>query len=223
MLTETSTDDDRERLARVLTPAAPPRVLEHVYTDDQYRRLLDVVQRHGPWPTITAHHFDSVDELVATIVGFRPEGPRPHARRHRDRALSRFLRPELGLLLPGDRRLLLQPHVHRSREVVLGCAVRQADDDALQHLRTAPQRAQPAPRRHHLPRRPIREHAGVAPEHHGEVGSVLGLHREDGSGHHVVVPRRGRHVHLLARRSVASRRSDSTRRCGTAASSCRTS
>ena len=53
MLTETSTGDERERLARVLTPAAPPRVLEHVYTDDQYRRLLDVVQRHGPWPTIT--------------------------------------------------------------------------------------------------------------------------------------------------------------------------
>ena len=40
MLTEPSTGDDRARLAHVLTPAAPPRVLEHVYTDDQYRRLL---------------------------------------------------------------------------------------------------------------------------------------------------------------------------------------
>jgi len=71
--TQTSTGADRERLARVLTPAAPPRVLEHVYTDDQYRRLLEVTKQHGPWPTITAHHFDSVDELVATSSGSVPK------------------------------------------------------------------------------------------------------------------------------------------------------
>ena len=35
-------------VSRVLTPAAPPRVLEHVYTDDQYERLLDVINDTGP-------------------------------------------------------------------------------------------------------------------------------------------------------------------------------
>ena len=62
-----------ERMARVLRPVAPPRVLEGVYTDDQYGRLLDIVKRAGPWPTIAAHHFDTVDELVATTTGVVPE------------------------------------------------------------------------------------------------------------------------------------------------------
>jgi len=62
-----------EPLDAVLRPAAPPRVLEGVYTEDQYRRLLRVVQEHGPWPTITAHHFESVDELIATSTGVVPK------------------------------------------------------------------------------------------------------------------------------------------------------
>jgi hypothetical protein len=56
-------------LADNLRPVAPPRVLEAVYTDDQYERMLDVVKRNGPWPTITSHHFDTVEELVATTSG----------------------------------------------------------------------------------------------------------------------------------------------------------
>jgi hypothetical protein len=64
-----TTTDDALRLDQVLRPAAPPRVLEGVYTDDQHARMLDVVKRHGPWPTITAHHFDTVEELVATTSG----------------------------------------------------------------------------------------------------------------------------------------------------------
>jgi hypothetical protein len=59
---------------QLLRPAAPPRIVENVYTDDQYTRLLEVVKRNGPWPTIAAHHFDSVEELVATTVGMVPEG-----------------------------------------------------------------------------------------------------------------------------------------------------
>ena len=62
-----------ESLAAVLRPVAPPRVLEGVYTDDQHARLLGVVQEHGPWPTITAHHFQSVEELIATSSGVVPE------------------------------------------------------------------------------------------------------------------------------------------------------
>jgi hypothetical protein len=62
-----------ETLAAVLTPVSPPRVLEAVYRDDEHDRLLGVVQQHGPWPTIQAHHFQSVDELIATTSGVVPK------------------------------------------------------------------------------------------------------------------------------------------------------
>ncbi|MEZ5165037.1 MAG: hypothetical protein R2695_00600 [Acidimicrobiales bacterium] len=45
--------DYLERMNQVLRPIAPPRVIEGVYTDDQHRRMFDVVKQHGPWPTIT--------------------------------------------------------------------------------------------------------------------------------------------------------------------------
>ena len=64
-----TTTDDTRLLDQVLRPVAPPRILEGVYTDDQHDRMLDVIKRHGPWPTITAHHFDTVEELVATTSG----------------------------------------------------------------------------------------------------------------------------------------------------------
>jgi hypothetical protein len=69
----TTTTTYQETLASVLRPAAPPQRLEGVYTDDQYARLLRVVREHGPWPTITAHHFQSVDELIATTSGTVPK------------------------------------------------------------------------------------------------------------------------------------------------------
>jgi hypothetical protein len=56
-------------MARVLCPVAPPRVLENVYSDDQFERLLGIVKREGPWPTIASHHFDTVDELIAATTG----------------------------------------------------------------------------------------------------------------------------------------------------------
>jgi hypothetical protein len=62
-----------QELARALTPISPPRVLSDVYRDDEYERLLGVVKRHGPWPTIQAHHFQSVDELIATTSGVVPK------------------------------------------------------------------------------------------------------------------------------------------------------
>ena len=61
--------DDLQKLNRILRPAAQPRVLERVYTDDQYERLMGVIKRNGPWPTITAHHFNTVEELMATSNG----------------------------------------------------------------------------------------------------------------------------------------------------------
>jgi len=63
----------QDELAKVLTSVYPPRVLDGVYTDDEYRRLLGVVQQRGPWPTIQAHHFESVDELIATTTGVVPK------------------------------------------------------------------------------------------------------------------------------------------------------
>src|SRR5437899_10071486 len=66
--------DDLHRLNEILRPVGPPRVLEGVYSDDQHQSIIELIQRNGPWPTITAHHFDTVEELVATSSGVAPEG-----------------------------------------------------------------------------------------------------------------------------------------------------
>jgi len=55
-------------------PVAPPRIVEGVYTDNQLARIWGVLRERGPWPTITAHHFDTVEELIATSTGVVPEG-----------------------------------------------------------------------------------------------------------------------------------------------------
>ena len=39
--------DYLERMNQILRPVAPPRVIEGVYTDDQHRRMFDVVKQHG--------------------------------------------------------------------------------------------------------------------------------------------------------------------------------
>jgi hypothetical protein len=64
----------QQQISDVLRPISPPKVLEGVYTDEQHERIVDVIKRNGPWPTITAHHFDTVEELVATSTGVVPEG-----------------------------------------------------------------------------------------------------------------------------------------------------
>jgi hypothetical protein len=66
-----------QRMNELLRPVAPPRVLEDVYRQDQHERMLDVIRRRGPWPTITAHHFDTVEELVATTSGPMRDGEGP--------------------------------------------------------------------------------------------------------------------------------------------------
>lgn len=62
-----------KRLNDILRPVSPPQVLEGVYTDDQCERIVDVIKRNGPWPTITACHFDTIEELMATSNGGMPE------------------------------------------------------------------------------------------------------------------------------------------------------
>jgi hypothetical protein len=68
-----ATPDDQRQLAMVLTPCAPPVVLDGVYLDGQFETMLDLVKREGPWPTIVSHHFQSADELIATVAGVVPE------------------------------------------------------------------------------------------------------------------------------------------------------
>jgi hypothetical protein len=65
---------DVPQLNEALRPVTPPRILERVYSDDEHERILEIVRRHGPWPTITAHHFDTVEELVATTSGPMRDG-----------------------------------------------------------------------------------------------------------------------------------------------------
>jgi len=71
------TDERRMELSDVLRPAAPPRAIDDVYSDDQRERLLDVVRDSGPWRLIIAQHFASADELMATMSGAFPEGFTP--------------------------------------------------------------------------------------------------------------------------------------------------
>ncbi len=61
-------------IASTLRPIAEPRVLDGVYSDDQHRRMVDVVRRNGPWSLILAQHFKSAEEVVATLSGGMPEG-----------------------------------------------------------------------------------------------------------------------------------------------------
>jgi hypothetical protein len=61
-------------LADNFRPVAAPRIVEKAYTDDQHRRLIDVVRRHGPWPLILAENFKTPEEVLATTSGSVPEG-----------------------------------------------------------------------------------------------------------------------------------------------------
>lgn len=61
-------------LADNFRPVARPRIIENAYTEDQHRRLLDVVRRNGPWPLILAENFKTPEEVIATTSGKIPQG-----------------------------------------------------------------------------------------------------------------------------------------------------
>lgn len=67
----------KAELAARIVPHAPPSLFDGPYTDDQYRLVIEVVRREGPWKTIIAQHFASVEELIATMSGAMPEGVEP--------------------------------------------------------------------------------------------------------------------------------------------------
>lgn len=69
-----ASDRSRDRFR----PVAQPRIIENAYSEDQHRRLLDVVRNHGPWPLILAHHFKTPEEVLATGGSLTlPEGFKP--------------------------------------------------------------------------------------------------------------------------------------------------
>ncbi len=129
----------QHELARILRPVAQPRILEGVYTDDQHGRMLDVIKANGPWPTITAHHFDTAEELIATSTGVVPEGLNLTLDDLATAHFRGFLGAELGRLLPRARGLLLQQPFPRAGTRLLGRQVRPADHDAVQPVRAAPE------------------------------------------------------------------------------------
>ena len=60
-------------LSDILRPVSPPRVVNDVYTRDQFERLLDLVRTQGPWKLIIAQHFANAEELIATLSGAFPD------------------------------------------------------------------------------------------------------------------------------------------------------
>src|SRR5579883_3296086 len=63
----------RQRINDLMRPISEPVVIEDVYSDAQYETLVEVVRRNGRWPTIMAHHFMTVEQVIATNSGQVPE------------------------------------------------------------------------------------------------------------------------------------------------------
>lgn len=63
-----------QNAADLFRPVAPPQIIENAYSEDQHRRLIDVVRRQGPWQLILAENFKTPEEVIATTSGKIPEG-----------------------------------------------------------------------------------------------------------------------------------------------------
>ena len=66
-------DDHRRSLSRRVRPIAEPRVIDDAFSPAQHAAVLDLVRRHGPWDLVLKHHFTSLEEVVATTSGVRPD------------------------------------------------------------------------------------------------------------------------------------------------------
>ena len=86
-----------------------------------------MIQREGPWPTITAHHFDTVEELLATSNGGDSGRARPHARRSGHRAFPWHLGRGLRCFYPELEDCYYNSEFLRPRPRLLGRRVRPAD------------------------------------------------------------------------------------------------
>ena len=129
----------------------------------------------GPWPTITAHHFDTVEELVATS-----SGPMPR-RRARVLTLDDVATAHFRGFF-GKNSVSFYPELddcfYNSGFLELVTATTGARSTRSRRMMLfnlcGPHHSglQRAPRRGHVPGRPHRELAGVAAERDGEVGPV---------------------------------------------------
>ena len=57
-----------------LRPVAEPQIIEGAFSEDQHRRMVDVLRREGPWSLILAQEFTSPEQVIATTSGSLPEG-----------------------------------------------------------------------------------------------------------------------------------------------------
>ena len=64
---------EQQAIASRIRPVAEPRILDDVYREEQYQRMLGVVRDRGPWQLILAQHFASAQEVVATLSGALPD------------------------------------------------------------------------------------------------------------------------------------------------------
>jgi hypothetical protein len=67
----------RRELSGLLRPVSRPVEIDRPFTEEQKRRMLDVVHDKGEWKLILAQHFSSAEELLATSAGSFPEGVVP--------------------------------------------------------------------------------------------------------------------------------------------------
>jgi hypothetical protein len=67
----------RRELSGLLRPVSRPVEIDRPFTEEQKRRMLDVVHDKGEWKLILAQHFASAEELLATSAGSFPEGVVP--------------------------------------------------------------------------------------------------------------------------------------------------
>ncbi|MDE2436402.1 MAG: hypothetical protein KGM49_09090 [Sphingomonadales bacterium] len=97
-------DETRRReLSAILQPASPPREIDKPFTEEQKRRMLNVVHSGGDWKLILAQHFASPEELLATFAGGFPEGFSP--------TLDMFLTPTFRGFF-GNYSAALYPELH---------------------------------------------------------------------------------------------------------------
>jgi len=93
----------RQYLSDILRPVAPPREIDRPFTEEQKRRMLDVVHGGGDWKLILAQHFPNPESLLATFVGGFPEGFTP--------TLDMFLTPTFRGFF-GNYSTVLYPELH---------------------------------------------------------------------------------------------------------------
>ena len=64
-------------LTDLVRPIAPPMIVDGVYTDEQYRQIMDVARSKGPWELTVRQFYASPEEIADTTVGIDLENSEP--------------------------------------------------------------------------------------------------------------------------------------------------